>query len=223
MKISNSVESIAITPDDRPIELQNEALQTTPLCYDDYRKILRGDGTVCIPTVRCGEVPPPEEAMADEMVHQVWNEVVKESSQRVTRQIGQEAQGSVKAKTKEIAKLLESALQSGNIDLAMLLVSGLETRETNEIAGGLLRRIDDLQGQRKAAADQMSQLGKSSDEDAKKIQSLNIEVGNIGTEIQTLQTFLQDVMSQKSEAQQMASNFLKQRHETAMGIIRNTG
>lgn len=212
-----------------PLSQETERLWS----YDDYQKVLTGRGTVCIPMASTaseglpmaagGEVPSPADYILPiDETRRVWDEVVKDSNQRAIRQVGKEAVRCLKDRRKDIADLLDAALQAGNIDLAMLLVSGLETREANEIAGGLLRKIGDLQDQRKAAANQISQLGKT-DEDTKKLQQLNIDVGNMGTEIQMLQTFLQDVMSQKSEAQQMASNFLKSRHETAMGIIRNSG
>lgn len=123
------------------------------------------------------------------------------------------------AKTRKLQLLLQLALASGNIDLAMLLMSGLETRQCNEVAAGLMNQIQDLQSQRKAYAEEMGKLGKNGD--PSKFQEFNIKAGDIGTEISLLQTFLQDVMAQKNESQAMASNFLKAKHETSMGIIRN--
>ncbi len=122
-------------------------------------------------------------------------------------------------KTKKLERLLQLALAGGNLDLAMLLLSGLETSQANEVAAGLMGQIRNLQDQRKQIANQMGQLGR--DADPAQLQSLNLKAGDVSTEIGLLQTFLQDVAAQKNEAQAMASNFLKSQHDTAMGIIRN--
>ena len=122
-------------------------------------------------------------------------------------------------KTKRLQLLLQLALNSGNIDLAVLLMSGLETRMTNDVASGLMKQIQSLQEQRRQMADQMGKMGK--DADPSKIQEINMKAGDIGTEISLLQTFLQDIMGEKNEAQQMGSNFIKSRHETTQSIIRN--
>ncbi len=186
----------------------------------DYLRLLDGRGTVCLPLAATAEVPSPEESVSSEEIQRVWDQVVKDSGKQVTRQTESAQADYNRQRGKKMQALLEEALSCGNIDMAMLLVSNLETSEVNGVAAGLLRRMSELQGQRTAIADQISKLGNTED-DSKKLQSLNIQVGNIGTEIQTIQTFLQDVMSQKSEAQQMVSNFLKERHETAMAILRN--
>jgi hypothetical protein len=55
------------------------------------------------------------------------------------------------------------------------------------------------------------------------LNKLNTKASGVGTEISMLQTFLQDVMSQKNEAQSMTSNFMKAKHDTGMAIIRNIG
>lgn len=166
------------------------------------------------PVVDTSQIPPSE-------IQGMWNRVLDESLRQGANRIGQNAAASQSQKTKKLEKILEMALKSSNIDLAMLLISGLETRRANEVAAGLMDSMRSLQEQRKALADQIGQLGK--DGDPSKIQQLNMKAGDLGTEIGMIQTFLQDVMAQKSEAQTMASNFLKSRHETAMGIIRNMG
>jgi hypothetical protein len=80
-----------------------------------------------------------------------------------------------------------------------------------------------LQQKREKLTASLSQPQKSGDEkqDAQNAQSVNAQVGDINTEMTMLQTFLQDVTERKNEAQQMASNFQKSRHDTALGIIRN--
>lgn len=66
----------------------------------------------------------------------------------------------------------------------------------------------------------MAKLGNDA-QAAQQGSSLNLQASNIATDISLLQTFLQEVSSEKQEAQTFASNFIKNRHETAMGILRN--
>ena len=113
-------------------------------------------------------------------------------------------------------RLLEAALACGNIDLAMLLIAGLETREANELAKGLMEKIQEKQAERRKIGEDLG-----AEKDSGKAAKLNNEAGAIGTDIGIFQTFLQDVMAQKSEAQQMASNYLKSQRDTAQSIIRN--
>ena len=160
------------------------------------------------------ELIPPEE------IQQLWNQVVQDSNKQVTKQLGDQARQSQREKSKKLELLLEAALKGGNIDLAMLLLSGLETSEANEVASLLMERMQKLQAQKRSYAEEIAKLG-TSPEDAKKTADLNLKIGDIGTEMQMLQTFLQDITSQKNEVQQMASNYLKSKHETGMGIIRN--
>lgn len=153
-----------------------------------------------------------------DQIQQMWNQVLTDSINRSSLQNGLNATQGSDRRSKKLQLLLQLALNSGNMDLAMLLLSGLETSSANQVASGLVSQIQNLQNQRKGIADQIGKLGK---DDVNQVQKLNMQAGDIGTEISLLQTFLQDVMSQKSEAQSMASNFLKSRHDTAMGIIRN--
>lgn len=162
------------------------------------------------------------ELVPEEEIRQLWDQVVQESNKQVTRQLNQEIRRDGREKSEKLEMLLMIAINSGNIDLAMLLISGLETREVNKIAGNLMGRMQELQQQRRQMSGEMGKLGQTP-EDQKKIQQLNLQIGDIGTEMQMLQIFLQDLMSQKQETQQMASNYIKSRHDTAMGILRNSG
>lgn len=149
-------------------------------------------------------------------LQQMWDQVVTDSNNQASVQNGANAAHASDQKSKKLQLLLQAALASGNIDMALLLMAGLESQQANAIASGLLQNIQARQQERSAIAEQ---IGK--EKDPGKASELNTKAGNLSTDIQLMQTFLQDVMSQKSEAQSMASNLLKTRHDTGMSIIRN--
>jgi hypothetical protein len=186
--------------------------------YGDYVRVLEGrsTGTVCMPLASSGEIPSPD----PEQIQALWNQVLAESSRLTSCQTAEQANRSQEEKTKKLERLLLTALHSGDIDSAMLLLAGLESREADRISAGLMQRMLQLQDQRKKLTGQMAPTGDQS-KDAQNSQSVSAQMADIGTEISLLQTFLQDVQSHKNETQQMASNYLKSQHDTAMGIVRN--
>jgi hypothetical protein len=189
------------------------------LIYGSFLKVIRGQGTICLPIASEGQVPEPnDDLMPPEEIQALWNKVVKESVNQNSLQQGRDGSMKQKEKIRKLELLLQAALKGGNLDLAMLLLSGLESMEVNRLAGGVMKRIQELQQQRKTIAEEMGKLGK---EEGQKASSLNMQAGDVSTEIGLLQTFLQDLMAQKNEAQQLASNYLKSRHDTAQSIIRN--
>jgi hypothetical protein len=192
------------------------AKPTDHFTYGEFLKVVEGQGTVCVPVSCEAHVPPPSPSIDE--TQQLWNELVNSSLNQSSVQHSQEACMSAEEKMKRLQILLQAALASGNIDLAILLISGLETHQANQVAAGLLNRIQQLQTQRQNLATEMGKLG---EKDGAKLTELNNLASNVGTEIQMIQMFLQDVMSQKSEAQQLGSNYLKSRHDTAQSIIRN--
>jgi hypothetical protein len=160
------------------------------------------------------------ELIPAEEIQSQWNQVLADSNKQVTQQSQFQARQAEKEKMKKLERLLTMALNGGNLDMAMLLFSALETSQANDMAGSLLNRMKELQEQRTKLGNQVAELGTDKAQEAQK---LNNTSSDLNTEIQFLQTFLQDVMSHKAEAQQMSSNFIKSRHDTAMGIIRNMG
>ncbi len=70
----------------------------------------------------------------------------------------------------------------------------------------------------------MTNLKGEKDQDkASQLQGLANQAESIGTEINLLQTFLQDTMSSKRNTQEFASNWIRSSHETARSIIQNIG
>ncbi len=159
--------------------------------------------------------PPVPETNPAQTLQDLWDQTLQMQEPNVS---GNTSIQQV-SKSRKLRLLLQLALMSGNMDLAMLLLGSLETQQANSVAAGLMTQIRNLQEQRQSIANQMGNKEIKPNE----LQKLNVQAGDIGTEISLLQTFLQDVMSQKNEAQAMTSNFLKSKHDTAMGIIRNMG
>lgn len=158
-----------------------------------------------------------------EEIEGLWRKVAEDSNAQLARQLGNESFLTENEKTKRLEMILEIALNSGNIELAMLLLSSLETRSANNVVQGLMGKMRELQTQRREIAEKIGKIDSKSATGSQEATQLQMQAGDIGTEMSMLQTFLQDVSAQKNEAQQMASNFLKSRHETAMGIVRNIG
>lgn len=174
--------------------------------------------------------PPPTAAnqrgslddsmLTSDEIKSMWDQVIRDSSNQNTLQSSREDALRQEEKIKKLELLLKLALSSGNIELAMLLLSSLDTTQSNQISKNLMMNMQSLQDKRKAISNQMATLGGDT-QSAPQVQKLNNDITEINTEISLLQTLLQDVNSHKRETQELASNFLKSRHDTSQAIIRN--
>ena len=70
----------------------------------------------------------------------MWDQVLQDSNRQVARQTADQAHAQEKEKTRKMEMLLRLALNAGNIDMAMLLFSSLESKRANEIAAGLTQQ-----------------------------------------------------------------------------------
>src|SRR5262249_30283935 len=77
--------------------------------------------------LNCEFIPPEE-------IQDLWNQVLAESNRQVSQQTAEEAKKTDAEKTKKLEMLLRLALNGGDIDTAMLLFSGLESKESNQLA-----------------------------------------------------------------------------------------
>lgn len=157
--------------------------------------------------------------ISSDQIQQMWDGVINDSMNQMNTANNQATRAQEDAKNRKLQMLIQLALQSGNVELAMLLLASLESQSANSIASDLMTKIQDLQNQRREYAAKMADKNTPSQEAA----SLNTDIGAIQTDISMLQTFLQEVMSQKRDTQQMASNIIKSNHDTAQAIIRNMG
>ncbi|MBI3541250.1 MAG: hypothetical protein HY073_03830 [Deltaproteobacteria bacterium] len=161
--------------------------------------------------------------ISSDQIQDLWNNVMNESTNQMNASNNQEIIAQDDAKSKKLQMLIQLALQSGNVELAMLLMASLESQSANSIAGGLMTKIQGLQDQRQEYANQMAGLDGNQKDASQVGASLSAKIGGIQTDITMLQTFLQEVMSQKRDSQQMACNMIKSDHDTAQAIIRNMG
>ncbi|HEX5038329.1 MAG TPA: hypothetical protein VFX30_14325 [bacterium] len=221
---------VIVTPEGAGVRI--EEIGPEPVClpkaYGNLMRLVDGrSGTVCVPLSSSGDIPSPAESsctggLPTDQLQTLWNQVLADSTRQVANQTADQAKRASEEKTKKLEKLLRMALASGDIDTAMLLFSGLESRQANQLAASLMNRMQELQKQRQGLTANLTQ-SQSGDQkqDAQSAANINSQVGDISTELNMLQTFLQDVTERKNETQQLASNFLKSRHDTALSIIRN--
>jgi hypothetical protein len=123
-------------------------------------------------------------------------------------------------RNQESDKLLEtllSALQTGNIDLAMLLFSSLESRDASKLTQVLTQKLLDAQQQRRQLTGQLTSQDKDSQNKTAQVQA---DVQEVNDTIQLLTTFIRDVNDQKNRTMEFANNFLSDEQQTTMSIVR---
>ena len=151
----------------------------------------------------------------------MWNQLTSNMQQRQQVDCEKNKAKTSELKSEEIAKMLEAALENGNIELAVLLLSGLETKKVAALATSLMDRIKNLQAQREDITKQLGNMGGDSKEGAQQANTLSMKAGDIGSDINMLQNFLQEALNRKNESQQFASNYVKSEHDLKMSIIHN--
>lgn len=161
-------------------------------------------------------------------IQQMWRHVTEQMAQNHVIQNVWLRHREQSQESRKIELLLMAALNSGNMDLAVVMLTALETKTANRVTQGMIRQIHSLQQQRQSLSTQMANLGAAKDDkaaakNAQSLQSLANRAQNLGTEISLLQTFLQDAMASKRNIQEFASNWLRASHETSRAIIQNIG
>lgn len=153
-----------------------------------------------------------------------WQQINQQSVRFNMIQSATMRQKKLREKERKLEQLLNAALHSGNMDLAVLLLSAAETSTANELTGRLVSQMHQLQKQRQTLSAQMAQAGQSKDQQGtSQLQSLVTKAANIGTDISLLQTFLQDAIGSKRNIQEFASNWITQSHQTTRSIIQSIG
>ncbi len=154
-------------------------------------------------------------------IQELWNQVANDTLTQQMKDTAQNQYTKGKEQTQKLEMLLMLALNSGNLDLAMMLISGLESQKANELASHMVSQIKKKQDERKSIVDQIGDPKNKND--GATIQKLNLDAGDKNTEINMLQTFIQELMAQKHETQQLTSNYLKSKHDVSQAILRNIG
>jgi hypothetical protein len=151
-----------------------------------------------------------------------WNQSINDQTldfmmgqtlrQGMMQQIGETNQ-----KNDKLLNLLMAALQMGNIDLAMLLFSSLESREASEMTKGLTQKLVDAQQKRRDLTAQMTSQDKNAQNNLAQVQA---GVQEVNDTITLLTSFIKDINDQKNRTMEFSNNFLTNEHQTTMSIVR---
>ena len=151
-----------------------------------------------------------------------WNQSV--TDQTLDFMIGQTNRQAMMQQTtdssRESDKLLQTllnALRMGNIDLAMLLFSSLESRESSQLTRTLTQKLLEAQQNRRQLTGQLTSQDKNAQNKTAQVQA---NVQEVNDTIQQLTTFIRDVNDQKNRTMEFANNFLGGEHQTTMSIVR---
>lgn len=149
-----------------------------------------------------------------------WNEEAKDCvSKMMENNMYRQCKAEARNKANEGDRLIQimlAAISSGNINLAMMMFAHIQSKNSNEVAKGLVQKLQKLQSQKQELVSKIDQT-----DDAKNLQKLNHEIGSVNDDISTLQTFIKEVIQNKNQAIEFSSNFMSMEHQTTMSVIRS--
>jgi hypothetical protein len=171
----------------------------------------------CVLTASSGETAEPEVDWAKEICRNAMQNLSGSSARQA-----QAETDSQDAKIDRLVRMMMIAIQSGNITLAMMIFSHVETSTANRMTEMLMKKVQGLQDQkRKLTQDIQNQ--KTDSEGAKKLQTLQNDVSQVNDDIGVLQTFIREVAQNKQASVELANAFLNKEHETTMAVVRSFG
>ncbi len=124
------------------------------------------------------------------------------------------------SKTDQLIHRMLMALQSGNIDMAMLIFSSLETNQSHQITQLLGQKLLDAQNQRRQLTSQLAGTQGQNNSNSGQMTQLQSNMQEVNDSIQMLTTFIKDIQDQKNRTVEFANNFLNSEHQTTMSIVR---
>jgi hypothetical protein len=124
------------------------------------------------------------------------------------------------AKINRLTHLVMLALQSGNVSLAMLLFSHLESTSANQLTKSLMEKVQSLQQHKRDLAKKIQDQPNDA-EGSKNIQALQNEMQDANDDISVLQTFIRDVAQNKQASVELANAFISKEYETTMAVVRS--
>ncbi|MBL7686081.1 MAG: hypothetical protein JNK65_08630 [Deltaproteobacteria bacterium] len=159
-----------------------------------------------------------------------WNQVLNAQSmdfflKQTDRQQMMNSFQDSQRKTEKLTQLLQMLLQSGNIDLAMLLIAQIETKEAQSMVGTMTQKLQEAQAARRNLSQQMGsvqgQNGQQGGQNPQaQLQNLQVQMQDTNDTIQMLTTMIKDINDQKNRTIEFANNFLGAEHQTTMSIVR---
>ncbi len=120
----------------------------------------------------------------------------------------------------KLLALLMAALQSGNLDLAMLIFASLETRQSSEITQMLSQKLLEAQNQRRQLTSELANTQGQKDANTAQGTQIQAKIQDVNDSIQMLTTFIKDLADQKNRTIEFANNFLNNEHQSTMSVVR---
>ncbi len=122
-------------------------------------------------------------------------------------------------KNKKLEALLLKLLQTGNIDMAMLVLAQLESQAAQEMVGNLTKQIQQAQQKRRDLSQQIAGLSGKENQQSQ-LQQLQLGISEVADTLQMIQTMIKDVADQKNRTMEFANNYLNSENQTTMSIVR---
>lgn len=123
-------------------------------------------------------------------------------------------------KTDALIQMMMLALQSGNINLAMLIFSSLETSQANEITKTLGQKLLQVQNERRQLTSNLAQIQGQKENNQAQMTQIQSNLQEVNDTLQMLTTFIKDIQDQKNRTVEFANNFLNSEHQTTMSVVR---
>ncbi|GEM_PF-1866035 len=145
--------------------------------------------------------------------------------QESTRQISMQQTAESETKMKKLQALLMMLLQTGNIDMAMLVIAQLETNQAREMISDLTQQLQKAQDSRRGLTKKLGELQGQEKQEGEtgpqsEIADTQAQIQDNNDSIQMLTTLIKDIADQKNRTVEFASNFLNSEHQTTMSIVR---
>lgn len=123
-------------------------------------------------------------------------------------------------KNKKLENLMLWLLQSGNIDLAMLLFAQLESNDAQKMVSALTQQLQQVQAKRRELSAQMGQVQQGQQNSQSQLSNVQLGLQEVNDTLQMLTTLIKDVNDQKNRTIEFANNFLNSEHQTTMSLVR---
>lgn len=121
--------------------------------------------------------------------------------------------------TEELMRYMVSAIRMGNLDTALLIFAGMETKQVNEMAQSLVKNMQDIQSKRRELSQKLSNLSQDAN-GSKQLMQLQQDMNTLDGDMGIYQQIMKDLLQQKQQALELASGVSQSEHQTAMSILR---
>ncbi len=152
----------------------------------------------------------------ENLSEQTFNFILQQNTRQENSQKLQESLD----KNKKLENLMLWLLQSGNIDLAMLLFAQLESNDAQSMVSALTQQLQQAQAKRRELSAQMGQVQQGQQNSQSQLSNTQLGLQEVNDTLQMLTTLIKDVNDQKNRTIEFANNFLNSEHQTTMSVVR---